>query len=88
MDYCQKCAAHLATNGFRVEPISASPRQEGKGGRRAELQSFLDDLSRVEEAYRDKGETLGTVERSYEAEHQTIDNFYASMLEYIEYIRG
>ena len=47
MDYCNRCAAHLASNGFNVEPISNNNQQEVKAGRRGELTAFLQELSKV-----------------------------------------
>jgi ribosome-binding protein aMBF1 (putative translation factor) len=90
LNYCSKCAAHLASNGFQVEritqsrsPIRGKETRSPHSRRRQELTTFLASLRQLERGYTEKVEQSKRVQESYVIEKETIVNFYASMTEYL-----
>lgn len=74
MGYCNRCAAHLASNGFKVQRIkqSRSPRvmrEDPTAKKKKELVVFLTSLKKLENSYEDKGQYLKKIQASYEVEH-------------------
>jgi hypothetical protein len=78
LNYCGKCAAHLASNGFKVDKLlpSRSPRRLKEltnrspitHKRRQELGYFIQSLKELEGGYFEKEEQISRIHQSHEIE--------------------
>jgi hypothetical protein len=100
MYYCERCAAQLASQGFKVERvynsrpipakksyISSNSQFEGNP-RAAEIADFLENLRMVDRCMKDNNRVMMDLQQHYSLQIRQLEEFYNQIVCYVNYIRN
>jgi hypothetical protein len=102
--YCERCAAQLASQGFKVERVGTKKKSFASGvgsgissgsytkydghPRATEIGRFMDSLREVDKCLRENSHQLVNIQNHYSGQIRQLEEFYNSIVCYINFIRN